>query len=179
VKNRIRALLTSVAAVVGIVLVGLLIQPSVSDDLLGDERGGLQFTPMATFCPPPTPEYLAVEPVISPTNLFTQSITVRLNYGRRVTIMGEGGTSEVADIHGFGSIIVPLKSGTANNLEVMGEVYAPGSPGQCTYNYTLRTRVDRHGTPLRIIQTSLATATPATATPTVGQFQVMLPLIQR
>ena len=178
-KNRIRALLTSFAAVVGIVLVGLLIQPSVSANLPRDELIVLQFTPTATFCPPPTPEYLAVEPVISPTNLFTQSITVRLNYGRRVTVTSEGGTSEVADIHGFGSIIVPLKPSTVNNLEIMAEVYAPGSPGQCTYNYTLRTRVDRYGTPLRIIQNSLDTATPATATPSVGRFQVMLPLIQR
>lgn len=102
-------------------------------------------------CPiPATPEPLWVNPVISPTNLLSQKISVTLGRGRAITITNEAGT---VSQHGEFStarpveLEVPLVPNATNNLLVTGRVeYAGG----CFY--TLQTRVDRTGNPLVIVQ---------------------------
>jgi hypothetical protein len=113
-------------------------------------------------CPSPaTPEPLWVDPVVSPTDLLTQNISVTLGRGREISISNEAGT---VTQHGEFSIAqpvvirVPLAPDTTNHLLVTGQVeYAPN----CFY--TLQTRVDRTGKPLVIVQTS---ALPPLLTPT-------------
>lgn len=109
-------------------------------------------------CPiPATPEPLWVDPLISPTNLLSQKISVTLGRGRAITVTSEAGTvtqegefSTAAPVE----IEIPLVPNAVNNLVVTGRVeYAPN----CTY--TLETRVDRVGNPLVIKQTSLGVLT--------------------
>lgn len=118
-------------------------------------------------CPiPATPEPLWVNPVISPTNLSTQRVSVTLGRGRVITVTSEGGT--VTQQGEFSTarpveIEIPLAPNAANNLLVTGQVeYAAG----CLY--TLETRIDRVGNPLVIVQTSVTVPTssvPPTAPP--------------
>lgn len=121
-------------------------------------------TPIATIVPSPmpsataacpipaTPEPLWVNPVISPTNLLTQKISVTLGRGRSITITSEGGT--VTQRGQFSTttpvdIEIALVPNAQNNVSVSGTVeYAPG----CFY--TLETRTDRVGNPLIIVQSS-------------------------
>lgn len=115
-------------------------------------------------CPiPATPEPLWVDPVISPTNLLSQKISVTLGRGRAITVTDEAGTvtqqgqfSTAAPVE----IEIPLLPNSQNNLVVTGSVeYAAGC------NYTLETRIDRVGNPLVIVQSGAVTV-PAPETPT-------------
>ena len=113
-------------------------------------------------CPnPATPEPLWVDPVVSPTNLLTQKISVTLGRGREVSITSNAGTvTRQGDFSMAQPVVleVQLAPNASNELLVTGKVeYAPG----CFY--TLQTRVDRMGQPLVIVQSNSAavTITPA------------------
>jgi hypothetical protein len=104
-------------------------------------------------CPSPaTPEPLWVNPVVSPTNLLSQKISVLLGRGREITVVSEAGTFAQQGDFSTGQPVqfdIPLVPNTTNNLLVRGRVeYFPG----CFY--TLETRNDREGNPLVIVQTA-------------------------
>ena len=115
-------------------------------------------------CPiPATPEPLWVNPVLSPTNLLSQKISVTLGRGRVITITSEAGTvfqeGEFSATRPI-ELEVPLVPNATNNLLVIGRVeYA----GRCFY--TLQTRVDRTGHPLVIVQQGGVLTIPDTPTP--------------
>src|SRR5581483_7167326 len=114
-------------------------------------------------CPSPaTPEPLWVDPVVSPTDLLTQNISVTLGRGREISISNEAGTVTQRGEFSIAQPVVlqvPLAPNTTNHLLVTGQVeYAPN----CFY--TLQTRVDRTGKPLVIAQTG---APPPLLTPTL------------
>ena len=116
----------------------------------------LTITP--TFCPPPTPEPLWVDPVASPTDQLTQVITVYIGNGEEVTIETESGTFTVKGTfnhHSNPAIIeITLLPDTVHHLKVTAWV-KPGLHGfnDCAYRgYTLSTTTDRNGAPLTITQ---------------------------
>jgi len=97
--------------------------------------------------PPLPPMTLLVDPVTSPTDLLTQTITGETAPGAWVDIAGEGGwASGQADGNGLFAIEIDLAPGVTNHLEVF--VGAPGS------NDFASATVDRNGDPLDIVQTS-------------------------
>lgn len=108
--------------------------------------------PVTPTCPnPATPEPFWVDPVLSPTNLLSEKITVTLGRGREITIASEAGTVKLPGNFSASTpveIDIPLLPNTTHQLTVTGQVeYAPG----CFY--TLETRSDRNGNPLVIVQT--------------------------
>ena len=120
-------------------------------------------TVIPTFCPPPTPEPLWVEPVVSPTDQLTQVVTVYIGYGVEVTVTTESGTYTVTgDFNAYtnpAKVEINLLPNTVNHLEVTAKVRSGlTGPENCTYGgYTLTTRNDKNGAPLVIAQ---GTATP-------------------
>lgn len=133
-------------------------------------------TPIATVIPSPlpsptvgcpipaTPEPLWVNPVISPTNLLTQKISVTLGRGRTISVTSETGTvTKQGDFSTTGpvDIEITLVPNAQNNVVVSGTVeYAPN----CFY--TLQTRTDRVGNPLVIVQNSVQVPTTPAISPT-------------
>ncbi len=111
-------------------------------------------TPTATFCPPPTPEPLWVEPVTSPTDQLSQTITVYIGYGVEVTIVTESGTfSTTGSFSAYSnpaSVEITLLPNTVHHLTVSAKVRAEGNG--CVYSYNLSTTADRQGNPLTIVQ---------------------------
>jgi hypothetical protein len=106
-----------------------------------------------TFCPPPTPEPLWVDPVTSPTDQLTQVITVYIGNGEAVTIKAESGTFTVTGtfnhIANPAVIEITLLPNTVHHLKVIASVKS-GLHGfnDCTYGgYTLTTTNDKNGTP--------------------------------
>lgn len=134
-----------------IALASPTLRPTEIPTLRPTEIPTLAASPSPTSgCPiPATPEPLWVNPVVSPTNLLSQKISVTLGRGRAITITSEAGT--VAQHGEFSTarpveLKVPLVPNATNNLVVTGQVeYAPGC------SYTLQTRVDRTGQPLVIV----------------------------
>ncbi len=135
-------------------------------------------TPSATICPQATPEGFAVEPLTSPTNSMTQTVTVRIGNGDAVTVTTEAGTFVARGDFGYASnparVTVGLAPNTTNHLEVKAHVRRSTTNG-CSYGgYTLSTTTDRNGAPLVIVQQGGPSATPtpteemssATNTPT-------------
>ncbi len=113
-------------------------------------------SPTPTRCPSTTPEPLWVEPVISPTNLLTQTITVRIGNGEAVTVTTESGVfTATGSFNAYGSparVTVDLLAGVTHNLEVRARVRKIEQAG-CIYGgYTLYTARDRYGQPLVIEQ---------------------------
>lgn len=109
-------------------------------------------SPTAGCQNPATPEPLWVNPVVSPTNLLTQKISVTLGRGREISITSEVGTvTQQGDftIANPAEIEIALLPNAQNHLLVVGKVeYTPG----CFY--TLQTQIDRVGNPLVILQNS-------------------------
>ena len=110
-------------------------------------------------CPPPpapvpTAEPLWVDPVTSPTTLFTQTIRVTLGRGRIITVTSEAGTvTSTSQVSGtnYTTFVatIPLLPQVTHHLDVTGLVeYSAG----CFY--TLSTGSDRNGKPLTIVQVS-------------------------
>jgi hypothetical protein len=147
-------------------------------------------TASPTICPRATPEPLWVEPVLSPTQLLTQTIVVRIGNGRAVTVTSEAGVfAAYGSFSAFSNpaeVLVELLAEQTNHLSVAAYV-GPVTVGDCPYgNYTLRTSFDRNGGPLAILQVAAATPTP---TPTAGHTpnaptptptaRVYLPLLTR
>lgn len=113
-------------------------------------------TPTPTMCPQVTPEPLWVEPVISPTELLTQTITVRIGNGEAVTITAESGVFTATGSFGvYGNparVTIDLLANTTHQLQVQARVRRIEQWG-CIYGgYTLRTERDRYGQPLLIEQ---------------------------
>jgi len=109
-----------------------------------------------TFCPVNTPEPLWVEPVTSPTDQFTQVITVSLGNGEWVSVAAESGTFTVTGSFNAYSqpalVEMALLPNTTHHLRVTGGVRVIKSNG-CVYGgYTLSTIWDRFGGPLVITQ---------------------------
>ncbi len=113
----------------------------------------------STFCPPPTPEPLWVDPVTSPTDQLSQIITVYIGYGVEVTITTESGkytvTGNFSAYTTPAVVEIPLLPNTINHIQVTTKVMSGGNG--CTYSYTLTTTRDKKGNPLDIVQ---GTATP-------------------
>jgi hypothetical protein len=85
--------------------------------------------------------------VISPTNLLTQTITVYIGNGDRVTIVSEAGTFEVTgsfDAYTNPALVeVELLPNQLNHLEVFAHVRRAQQGNGCVYgDYTLSTRVE-------------------------------------
>lgn len=122
-------------------------------------------TPTATeiYCPSATPEVIWVDPVTSPTNLFTQTITVRLGNADLVNVIAPSGVFTARGDIGYDSpalVPITLLTDTVNNLAVAGRVM-PWGFGPCRYDgYWLSVAWDRYGAPLAIVQTTVATPVP-------------------
>lgn len=133
-------------------------------------------SPTAGCIGPATPEPLWVDPVLSPTNLLSQKITVTLGRGREISVTSEAGT--VSQQGEFSTarpveLEVPLVPNATNNLLVVGRVeYAP----ECFY--TLQTRVDRIGNPLVIVQQGGTLGVNETATPAAPGTVYLKPFAQ-
>jgi hypothetical protein len=105
-----------------------------------------------------TPEPLWVDPVLSPTNLYTQTITVYIGHGEAVTVSAESGVW--AAYGDFGASINParvdiqLLPNTTHHLTVQAQVRRT-EVGGCPYGgYVLTTTRDRYGAPLDIVQSA-------------------------
>jgi len=136
-------------------------------------------TTSAPACPnPATPEPLWVDPVMSPTDLSSQKVSVILGRGKEIAISSEAGMIRLQGDFSTGRPVeldVPLAPNAENHLVVTGTVeYAPGC------EYTLQTRVDRNGSPLTIIQNSTLTPPPTTlpVTPPVTGIVFIPPFAQ-
>ncbi len=120
-------------------------------------RAGAPHSPSDCTIPAPTPEPLWVDPVTSPTTLFTQTVTVYLGRGRAITVASEAGAASITGTFSAGtpaSVTVSLLPNVTHHLTVEGRVeYAP----DCFY--TLSTWQDRYANPLVIVQQSTLTPT--------------------
>lgn len=110
----------------------------------------------ATPCPLATPEPLWVEPVISPTDALTQTITVFIGNGEAVTVTAESGVFDVFGAYTAFSapaeVDVDLLPGVTHHLQVVARV-RPVWNGPCPYGgYSLSTQRDREGRPLVVRQ---------------------------
>jgi WD40 repeat protein len=105
----------------------------------------------ATPCPQATPELLAVDPVTSPTDRLSQTVTVHMGNTEIVTITAESGV-----FTGAGSpaqVEVVLLADATHHLHVVARVKEITGSDGCVYGgYTLQTRRDRNGAPLVIQQ---------------------------
>lgn len=115
-------------------------------------------SPTPTMCPQATPEPLWVEPVISPTGLLTQTITVRIGNGEAVTVTAESGVfTATGSFNAYGNparVTIDLLRNTTHRLAVQARVRRVEQWG-CVYGgYTLSTERDRYGQPLLIEQRS-------------------------
>lgn len=110
----------------------------------------------ATPCPLATPEPLWVEPVVTSTDRFTQTVVVFIGNGEAVTVTAESGTfAEQGDFDAYAhpaSIEIALWPAVTHHLTVYGRVKTIVQ-GECVYGgYTLGTTRDRYGAPLVIQQ---------------------------
>lgn len=106
----------------------------------------------ASLCPAATPEFFLVEPVTSPTDQLSQTITVDLGNGETITVTSESGVVTVPFDAFPKEVEIPLLANTTHNLTVEGKVRQI-TRGDCTYGgYTLSTTTDRNGGPLIIEQ---------------------------
>lgn len=119
----------------------------------GQDPGiGTPETDAQAQCPLATPEFFLVEPVTSPTDQLSQTITVDLGHGETITVTAESGTFVVPFDAFPKEIEIALLPDTTHNLTVEGKVREV-MQGNCTYGgYTLSTTTDRNGDPLTIIQ---------------------------
>ncbi len=100
------------------------------------------------LCPAATPEWLRVEPVTSPTDLLSQTVTVIMGNMEAVTITTESGVFAATS----SQVEVTLLPNTVHHLEVVAKVREIWSDG-CRYGgYTLRTTKDKNGALLTIEQ---------------------------
>ncbi len=113
-------------------------------------------SPTPTRCPSATPEPFWVEPVVSPTELLTQIVTVRIGNGEAVTVTAESGVfTATGSFSAYGNpaqVTVGLLPNTVHNLWVQARVRRIEQWG-CIYGgYTLSTTRDRDGGRLVIEQ---------------------------
>ena len=107
-------------------------------------------TPTSTLCPMSTPEPFWVEPVISPTDLLTQTLIVRIGNGDAVTVTTASGVfTRTGSFNAYGNpalVVLTLLPDTTHQLAVEAHVRPIGAWGGCMYgDYTLSTNRDRNG----------------------------------
>ncbi len=114
-------------------------------------RSGQPAPATSTPCPQATPELLAVDPVTSPTDQLSQTVTVHMGNTEIVTVTSESGV-----FTGMGSpaqVEVLLLPDTTHHLQVVARVKEITRSDGCVYGgYTLQTRRDRDGMTLVIQQ---------------------------
>lgn len=113
-------------------------------------------SPTPIWCPTATPEPLWVEPVVSPTDLLTQTITVRIGNGEAVTVTAESGVfTATGSFNAYSrpaQVTIGLLPAITHHLDVWAKVRRVERWG-CVYgDYTLHTARDRDGQPLTIVQ---------------------------
>jgi hypothetical protein len=111
-------------------------------------------TPTPTICPQASAVPFWVDPVLSPTDLLTQTIVI-YSGASALTVTLE--TGFFTSTHtGYPALVeVNLNSNTTHHLTVSGSVPISGDPNGCHYGgYTLSTGVDRYGDPLTIVLVS-------------------------
>jgi hypothetical protein len=111
-----------------------------------------------TTCPgTTTPEPFCVEPIISPTDLLTQTISIYSYHTDAITITAESGV--------FTGITITLLPNTVHHLHVEVHIETIHN-GECQCgNYTLSTSYDHDGNPLIIVQGNGSGTPPPTITP--------------
>ena len=117
-------------------------------------------TPTAPPCPQATPEAFWVDPVLSSTHRFTQTIRVYIGQGDWASVALETGvfstTGDISLLHPA-EVEISLNPNDVHNLHAYGHVPVVIGPGGCQYGgYTLSSTRDRNGAPLTIIQVSKA-----------------------
>ncbi len=136
--------------VVGLATIGVVAAIVVAVIGVGGS-GSVPPTATAYPCPQATPELLAVQPVTSPTNELTQTISVSLGNGESISVETASGIFSAEATTPFTDIEIELLPATTHELTVSG-VVAEIQQGDCTYGgYTLSTTVDRNGDPLVIV----------------------------
>jgi hypothetical protein len=145
-------------------------------------------TPMPTVtpgpCPVATPEPLRVEPVVSPTGLLTQTITIYAGGALTVTVSSDSGVfTQTMGSTWPARITIDLLPQTAHHLTVQSQIPRRVVNG-CVYGgYSLQTTRDRNGNLLTIVQDGAATPTALGPTPTLpatqNQRELYLPLLRR
>ncbi|MFZ1772118.1 MAG: hypothetical protein WAU00_23105 [Caldilinea sp.] len=178
-----RLLALSLATLGTMALLAAVMLSSVQAD--SAERTALQSLPLITAtvartpgptnmpCPFATPDPLWVEPVLSPTELLTQTIVANIRNGEAVTVTVTTASGVFTRAGSFGSAGAParveihLLPGVTHHLTVAARVGSI-SVGDCTYGgYTVSTQHDRYGIPLNIVQRVALTPS------------VYLPVVQR
>lgn len=151
-------------------------------------KATLSPTATPTRCPIATFEPLWVEPVTSPTDQLTQTITIRIGNGEAVTVTAESGlfalTGDFDAYNNPAEVEINLLPDTTHHLSVKARV-EEREQGGCPFGgYVLSTTQDRFSNPLLIMQqsSSTLTATPTT-TPTATETQkptvLYLPIIKK
>ncbi len=126
--------------------------------------------------PLPTPEPMDVDPVTSPTKLFTQTLHVRLGNGIIIVASSEAGTAAVTGYFTSTTSVpltITLRPQVTHHIVVTGVVeWAP------TCLYILTRTTDKYGAPLTIVQQSDQTFLPVVL---AGQKprRIFLPLLWR
>ena len=143
-------------------------------------------TPTPTICPQATAERFAVD-FVSPTDLLTQTLGVRIGNGDRVSITAPTGVYTATGTFSFdnpAAVTVDLEKDFVNTLRVAAHVRPIGPVGGCMYgNYTLSEDVVIVQGAGRIPTiTPTGTPTPTTTpTPTlaIATFEGFLPFVRR
>lgn len=149
-RSTIRILLVVGIGVLALLLLWWLLNPHEVASPGEEPTTAIEGDP--TQCPMATPEFFTVEPVTSPTDQLSQTITVDLGYGEAITITAESGTFTAPFDEFPKQIEITLLPNTTHNLTVEGRVQQVFQ-GDCVYGgYTLRTTTDRNGEPLVIEQ---------------------------
>lgn len=151
---------TWIGALMGLLLAGMVwisvaLSGAAADG--GSQAAAARAAPSATptlWCPPATPEPFWVEPVDSPTDLFSQVVSVTLGNAEAISVTAESGVfTPTGSAQGYYLVPVSLLTNTVHHLEVFGAVQVITWPNGCVYGgYTLRTTRDRYGDPLEIVQ---------------------------
>ena len=110
--------------------------------------------------------------MISPTDLLTQTLIVRIGNGDAVTVTTASGvftrTGSFGTYGNPAAVEVSLLADTTHHLSVAAHVRRVINWGGCVYgDYTLSTDRDRNGAPLVIQQITAPDTETPTATPTV------------
>jgi hypothetical protein len=124
-------------------------------------------TPTQLFCPQATLEPFWVEPVHSPTNRHTQTITVGIGNGVAVAVFAESGTfTTTGDFNSYGRpalVDIGLLSNITHHLTVSATVRQVVNRDGCVYGgYSLITTRDRNNNPLQIAQVCVSLSKQAT-----------------
>jgi hypothetical protein len=124
-------------------------------------------TSTPTLCPLATPEPFWVEPVHSPTNRHTQTITVSIGNGEAVAVFAESGTfTTTGDFNVYNNpalVDIGLLSNITHHLTVSATVRQQVNPDGCIYGgYSMITTRDRNNNPLQIAQVCVSLSKQAT-----------------